>query len=96
MIGISDTQLQMQVHAGPEVSSAMEKEEQLAGVLSVLSTLPANQQEVIRLKFQGDLSYREISRVTSLSVSNVGFLIHTGLKTIRERIGLQPALRRVK
>jgi RNA polymerase sigma factor (sigma-70 family) len=96
MTGISDTQLQLQVHSGPEVSSAMEKEEQLTGVLSILSTLPANQQEVIRLKFQGDLSYQEISQVTSLSVSNVGFLIHTGLKTIREKVGTQPALRRVK
>jgi len=49
MIGISDTQLQMQTYSGPEVSSAMEKEEQLAGVMSILGTLPANQQEVIRL-----------------------------------------------
>jgi len=38
----------------------------------------------------------EISQVTSLSVSNVGFLIHTGLKTIREKMQPQPALRRVK
>jgi RNA polymerase sigma-70 factor (ECF subfamily) len=63
--------------------------------MKILNTLPANQQEVIRLKFQGDLSYLEISRITSLSVSNVGFLIHTGLKTIREK-ATQPALRRVK
>jgi RNA polymerase sigma factor (sigma-70 family) len=96
MIGISDTQLQSQVHSGPAVSSTMEKEEQLTGVLSILGTLPANQQEVIRLKFQGDLSYQEISQITSLSVSNVGFLIHTGLKAIRERVEMQPALRRVK
>jgi RNA polymerase sigma factor (sigma-70 family) len=64
--------------------------------LKVLNTLPANQQEVLRLKFQGDLSYLEISQITNLSVSNVGFLIHTGLKTIRERVRNQPALRRVK
>jgi RNA polymerase sigma-70 factor (ECF subfamily) len=74
----------------------MEKEEQLADVLDILGTLPANQQEVIRLKFQADLSYLEISQVTSLSVSNVGFLIHTGIKTIREKVQMQPALRRVR
>jgi RNA polymerase sigma-70 factor (ECF subfamily) len=51
--------------------------------------LPANQQEVIRLKFQSGLSYREISRVTGLTVSHVGVLIHTGLKSIR--IKLSPA-----
>ena len=54
--------------------------------MRALDDLPANQQEVIRLKFQNDLSYREISRITKLSESNVGFLIHTGLKTLRHRV----------
>jgi RNA polymerase sigma-70 factor (ECF subfamily) len=48
--------------------------------------LPDNQQEVIRLKVQNGLSYREISEVTGLSVSNVGFLLHKGIKTIREKM----------
>jgi RNA polymerase sigma factor (sigma-70 family) len=94
MTAISDAQLQ--VHSGPELSAALEKEERLAEILRILNTLPKNQQEVLRLKFQGDLSYEEISRITSLTVSNVGFLIHTGLKTIRERVRTQPALRRVR
>jgi RNA polymerase sigma-70 factor (ECF subfamily) len=38
------------------------------------------------LKLQDGLSYREISQVTGLSVSNVGFLMHQGIKTIRERM----------
>ena len=96
MTGISDAQLELQTHSGPDASASMEKEEQLADVLKILTTLPSNQQEVIRLKFQSDLSYAEISQVTSLSVSNVGFLIHTGLKTIRERVQTMPAIRRVK
>jgi len=96
MTGISDAQLSLQTHSGPQVSGALEKEEQLADILNVLGTLPANQQEVLRLKFQGDLSYLEISRITNFSVSNVGFLIHTGLKTIREKVQIEPALRRVK
>ena len=96
MTAISDTQLQLQAHPGPELSRALEEEEQLAEVLNVLNTLPVNQQEVLRLKFQSGLSYLEISRITSLTVSNVGFLIHTGLKSIRERVRTQPVLRRVK
>jgi len=96
MTGISNAHLQMQAHPGPEVSLTMEKEERLSDVLNILDTLPANQQEVIRLKFQADLSYQEISQVTNLSVSNVGFLIHAGLKTIREKAAFRPALRRVK
>ena len=48
-----------------------------------------NQQECIRLKFQGGLSYKQISRVTNLTVTNVGFLIHTGLKTLRQRLTIE-------
>lgn len=36
--------------------------------------------------FQGSLSYREISAITGLSETNVGFLIHAGLKRLRERL----------
>jgi len=68
-------------------ASAEARQESRRRVLEMLDGLPARQQEVIRLKFLGGLSYREISRVTELTVSNVGFLIHTGLKTIRERLG---------
>ena len=52
--------------------------------LRMLDRLPQNQQEVIRLKFQNELSYREIADVTGLTVSNVGFLLHIGLKRLRE------------
>lgn len=53
-------------------------------ILGCLDQLSNNQQEVIRLKFQQDLSYREISEVTGLKEGNVGFLLHTGLKRLRE------------
>ncbi len=97
MTGINEVQLNLQPQTGPEVSSTLEQTEQYSEVLKILNTLPSNQQEVIRLKFHSDLSYLEISRITRLSVSNVGFLIHTGLKTVREKIQQpQPALRRVK
>jgi RNA polymerase sigma-70 factor (ECF subfamily) len=55
-------------------------------VLLALEKLPKNQAEVLRLKFLCDLTYREISEVTELSVGNVGYLIHHGLKAIREKL----------
>lgn len=51
--------------------------------LALLAKLPGRQQEVLRLKFQNGLSYEEIARVTGLTVSNVGVLIHTGMKNLR-------------
>lgn len=54
--------------------------------MAVLATLPPNQQEVVRLKFHGELSYREISRITGLTETNIGYLIHVAVKTLRERL----------
>ena len=73
--------------AEPGPDAAAETSEGAARVLRALADLPANQREVLRLKFQHGLSYGEISGVTRLSVSNVGFLIHVGLKTLRQRLG---------
>jgi len=72
----------------PDPSASMQQKERHEEVLKFLDRLPDNQREVIRLKFQGDLSYKEISDVTGLSVSNVGFLIHTGIKRLRSMMGV--------
>ncbi len=69
--------------SAPDPVESAEREEALEDVLRFLERLPDNQQEVIRLKFQQGLSYREISSITGLSVSNVGFLLHTGIKRVR-------------
>jgi RNA polymerase sigma-70 factor (ECF subfamily) len=46
----------------------------------------------LRLRFQDELSYKEISAVTRHSVSNVGFLIHVGIRRLRDRLGVtEPA-----
>ena len=55
-------------------------------VLALLETLPPNQREVLRLKFQNGFSYQEISRISGHSVSNVGYLIHAGIKTLRGQL----------
>jgi RNA polymerase sigma-70 factor (ECF subfamily) len=71
----------------PEPGDSVERDDSFAAVTRVMKLLPKNQQEIIRLKFQHGLSYKEISVVTNLTVTNVGFLIHTGLKSLRERLG---------
>jgi RNA polymerase sigma factor (sigma-70 family) len=65
----------------------LSQEETVAQVMRFVARLPANQQEVIKLKFQADLSYKEISVLTGLSQSNVGFLIHTALQRLRQLMG---------
>ncbi len=67
----------------PRPGRALETGETMERLLRLINTLPENQQEVIRLKFQNGFSYKEISRITDLSVSNVGFLIHTAVQKLR-------------
>jgi RNA polymerase sigma-70 factor (ECF subfamily) len=91
---------QMRASDVPSQGESLQQEEELTQIRNLLTHLSANQQEVIRLKFEGGLSYREISAVTGLTISNVGFLIHTGLKKVRAQLQdqatRQPRLRRVK
>ncbi len=72
----------------PHPSAEAEKAERHEEVLRLVDRLPENQREVIRLKFQSDLSYKEIAEITELSVSNVGFLLHTGIKRLRAMMGV--------
>jgi RNA polymerase sigma-70 factor (ECF subfamily) len=57
-------------------------------VLALVDSLPAKQREVVRLKFQHGFSYKEISRISGHSVSNVGFILHMAIKRIREEMAL--------
>lgn len=63
-----------------------QKRDTLAALLRKLATLPSNQQEVIRLRFQGEMTYSQIAEVTELTRSNVGYLLHHGLKTLRTQM----------
>lgn len=76
--------------AGPDPAATAERSDTAASLLRLLEGLPVNQREVIRLKFQNDLSYKEIAEITKLSVTNVGFLIHTGLKRMRALLQESP------
>lgn len=70
----------------PAPSVAVDQLDSVGTVQAEIARLTPNQQECLRLKFQHELSYAEIGQITGLSVSNVGFLIHTALKTVRERL----------
>jgi len=47
-----------------------------------LNELVARSRELVRLKFEDGLSYKEISERTRLSISNVGYLLHHALKDL--------------
>jgi RNA polymerase sigma factor (sigma-70 family) len=86
MTRLSEEQVAARTSTEPSPPDIVEQAESASRVLHLLERLPEKQREVIRLKFQNGFSYREISRISGHSVTNVGYLIHTGLKTIRAQL----------
>lgn len=80
--------------SSPQPDARMESDERLARVMALLDRLSENQREVILLKFQHGLSYQEIAEVTGLTSGNIGTLIHTGLKRLRDLLpqDLKPSI----
>jgi len=51
-----------------------------------LETLDNRSRELIRLKFNEELSYKEISARTGLNIGHVGYLLHHALKAVADEL----------
>jgi RNA polymerase sigma factor (sigma-70 family) len=74
------------VSQDPQAVVLTERKETATELMRLVGKLPKNQQEVLRLKFQNGLSYCEIGEVLGLTMTNVGYLIHVALKTLRLQV----------
>ena len=86
MSPLTEGLLENRESASPSPSAVAETRDSTRNALALIDRLPPNQREVVRLKFQNQLSYQEIAQLTALSVGNVGFLLHTALKTLRQQL----------
>lgn len=74
-------------HAGRHSAERRaEHAEEASRLLAFVQELAPRQQEVLRLRFQDALSYREIASVTGASVSHVGVLLHGAMAALRRRM----------
>jgi RNA polymerase sigma factor (sigma-70 family) len=69
-----------------ELQTDYSNDDMQAIMLTKLSELSANQQEVLRLRYQHDMSYKEISGVTGHSVSNVGVIVHEAMRKLKKML----------
>ena len=67
-------------------ASQAEQKEERDLVATSIQRLPHRQRELLHLKFIEGFSYKQIASITKLSVSNVGFILHTALKTLRMQL----------
>lgn len=79
-------QAEAQASRDPGPGAAAEAAETGGHIRAALAVLPDAQQEAFRLKFQHQLTYKEIAEVTGHTVNHVRYLIHTALKQLREQL----------
>ena len=70
--------------AEPDPGKATVRSETQSLLRQCIDELPERDREVMVLKFQNGLSYKDIARILDLSVSNVGFIIHQSVNKLRE------------
>ncbi len=88
LILLDESLLESKPTETPMPFDRIERDEASGFLMRILATLPLRQQEVLQLKFQNDLSYQQIAEITKTNSNNVGVLIHTALKTLRQKYAI--------
>jgi RNA polymerase sigma-70 factor (ECF subfamily) len=70
-------------------AAALEEKDDAHRLKGLVKSLPERQRELVRLKFEAGLSYRDIAAATGLTVSNVGTLLHHAVQNLREQFHAQ-------
>jgi RNA polymerase sigma-70 factor (ECF subfamily) len=70
----------------PPAPPVREQKERTLAVLRHLGQLPPDAQQVVLLRLQEGLSYKEIARVTGRSVGNVGNILHRAVKKLAKAV----------
>lgn len=72
----------------PDASEVACEAEEKVHLDHLVDKLSPRQQEVLRLRLQAGLSYREIAEVTGLTVGNVGFHLHQAVRSLRDSLAV--------
>ena len=64
----------------------LEKSEKINRVVHFISLLPTDARDLLTMKFEQKLSYREISEKTGLTEGNVGYKLHHLLRSLADEL----------
>ena len=59
-------------------------EEDKQKLAALVARLTARQRELLKLKFEADLTYKEMAEVMKMSISNIGVQLHETIRTLRK------------
>jgi RNA polymerase sigma-70 factor (ECF subfamily) len=73
-------------HLAKRPDESLDQQERLQRLAQEVGRLSEQQQEILRLRLHGGLSYKQIAEVMDLSVTNVGYHLHQAVVTLRQRM----------
>lgn len=80
-----DSELETEVLASSDsLEEQVSRSEDINKLRECLLNLNPNEQELISLKFSGEMTNREIARITGLSESNVGTILCRAIRKLRD------------
>lgn len=85
---IKENGLDHLVQPEPDPAEDASRRDAAREILACLEHLPQNQKDAVRLRFQQNLSYKEIAEITGSSTGQVGFLLHDAMKRLRHQLEL--------
>lgn len=71
------------VGAGPDPAASASAGDDCRVIRGLVERLTPRNREILLLKVEHGKSYREIAEITGITPSNVGFILHTSMKTLR-------------
>lgn len=72
--------------SGVDIEKGVQQQQEKEQLRKILYELPEREQDLIALKYGAGLTNREIARITNLSESNVGSILHRAVIKIRARL----------
>ncbi|MBI1802468.1 MAG: sigma-70 family RNA polymerase sigma factor [Chloroflexi bacterium] len=75
-----------QLASDDRLEEATERNAEFTQVRALLGRLPNRERDLLALKYGADMNNREIARLTGLSESNVGTILHRALSALRAQL----------
>jgi RNA polymerase sigma factor (sigma-70 family) len=82
---MEDVDVQPNPDSGPALE--LERKQSISRIDAAIEALAEREREALLLKLDAGLSYKQIAEVMNLSVSNVGFILHTAIAKLRAELG---------
>ena len=83
LVPMDTTLLEQAPAATPAPDTALDGKDTARQLRALIAELPEKQRHLLKLKFETGLSYKEIASATGLTTSNIGWLIHQAVQSLR-------------